>query len=466
MTRFVRLHRRPGLRSRLALMSAAAVAIAIAAVSALAWWATAQTMRKQVDRALSSNLMTNRFAGAPAPEGYRTIDPEQLCRISTDLAAGLTPVIGSIQLVRADGSVCAIDPVMRIPATDADRAVARGGAATAPRDATTAGGTHLRTITVPLRDGYAVMLSRDLTETDNTLRTLAWALLLASALGTGVALSAGWWVARAGLRPLDGLTRAAEHVAATTDLDVPIEVTGDDEVARLATAFNQMTAALEAARERQRQLIRDAGHELRTPMTSLRTNIELLLRSEDEGRALPPDDRRDLLQSVSAQLQELSQLAGELSLLSHDEPEPPPVAVRLDEVARRAVERASRRGENDIRSDLHPWHLTGNPAALERAVLNLLDNAIKFSPPRSTIWVHLRDGVLAVSDEGPGIPESERPQVFQRFWRSPTSRGMTGSGLGLAIVADVVSSHGGQVRIGQRSTGGTVVSMELGGHPA
>jgi two-component system, OmpR family, sensor histidine kinase MprB len=169
---------------------------------------------------------------------------------------------------------------------------------------------------------------------------------------------------------------------------------------------------------------------------------------------------------VSGQLQELSQLTGELRLLAHDDPVAEPVDVRLDEVVGRAIRRASRRGRHTVSSELQPWTLTGNPDALERAVLNLLDNAIKFSPPDSTVEVRLCEGLLEITDQGPGIPEHEHSQVFQRFWRSPSARAMPGSGLGLAIVADVVAGHGGSVGVGRSATGGAVLSVRLPGHTA
>jgi two-component system sensor histidine kinase MprB len=140
------------------------------------------------------------------------------------------------------------------------------------------------------------------------------------------------------------------------------------------------------------------------------------------------------------------------------------VALRLDEVAARAVRRASRRARHTVATDLHPWHMIGDPGALERAVLNLVDNAIKFSPPGSTVTVRLRGGRLEVADEGPGIPEFERPQVFERFWRSPAARALPGSGLGLAIVADVVAEHGGTVEVGASAAGGARFSVRLPGH--
>ena len=451
------------LRGRLALMSAAAVTVGIASVSLFAWWSTEQSMRSQIDQALLSGPMSARVravdSSAPVP-----FNAEQLCTALTSAASTmLESAIGSLQVIRADGSTCAPPSMALIPVTGPDLATAAGGPAQPARTATNADGVRVRVISFPLGNGYAVMLSRDLTEVDNTLRALALALGLASGLGAIGALTAGWIVARTGLRPVNDLTRAAEQIAATQDFDVPIEITGDDEVARLAGAFNKMTIALEAAWDRQQQLVADASHELRTPLTSLRTNIELLIRSDQQNRPLPGADRQELLHSVSAQLRELSALASELSLLANEGPATALVPVRLDEVVQRAVQRAVHRGEHRIGTDLQPWIVVGNPGSLERAVLNLLDNAVKFSPPDSTVRVRLRAGVLEVIDEGPGIPESERPQVFQRFWRSPSARSMPGSGLGLAIVAEVAAVHGGRVGVGESPTGGAVMALALPG---
>jgi two-component system sensor histidine kinase MprB len=458
----------PSLHTRLALMSAAAVAIAIAVVCTLAYWSTEQSLRAQMDRAFAPARLADGFPGAAPPgTGFAQIDPEELCAATASVTAASRFLTGWVQLVRADGTSChSSNPTSTLSVTAADVAVARTRTASLPRDATTSRGVHVRVVTVPLAPGYALMIARDLTATDNTLRKLSLVLFGAGGLGTLGALLAGLLVARGGLRPLEKLTRAAEQVAATTDLNVPIEIAGHDEVARLATAFNNMTAALEAGRQRQHQLVADAGHEIRTPLTSLRTNVELLLRSEQAARPLPGPDRRELLRSLSDQLQELTQLANELSLLSHDEPATEAIDVRLDDVARRAVQRASRRGQARIITDLHPWTVSGDPVALERAVLNVLDNAVKFSPPASTVRVRLREGLLQIEDEGPGIPAEQRQHVFERFWRSPSSRSMPGSGLGLAIVADVVTGHGGQVEVDEAATGGAVIFLQFPGQAA
>jgi two-component system sensor histidine kinase MprB len=454
------------LHARLALLSAIAVAIAIAAVSSLAWYATARSLRAQVDRALTSSPLSQISNTRLGDNTFPQLNPEDLCSPPPTSAIQLQSVVGSLQLVRSDGSTCAATANSLVPVTAADTAVAVDQIGGKLRSATTTSGAHVRVITLPFRDGYALMLYRDLAETDNTLSALALALIVASGLGTLGALTAGLIVARTGLRPVGDLTRAAEQIAATEQLDVQISVAGSDEVARLAMAFNGMTTALSAARQRQQQLIADASHELRTPLTSLRTNVELLLRSEEAARALPSADRRDLLLSLSAQLNELTELTSELSLLAQDEPATELVPVRMDEVVERAVQRASLRGDHEFVHDLHPWTLTGDPTALERAVLNLLDNAVKFSPSGSTVQVYLRDGLLQVVDDGPGIPAAERQRVFERFWRAPAARSMPGSGLGLAIVADVARKHSGEVWAANSATGrGAVMSMRLPGAP-
>lgn len=318
------------------------------------------------------------------------------------------------------------------------------------------------------------MLTRPLTDTDATLGNLAVVLLIAGVAGVGLAAACGLLISRAGLRPVDRLAEAVGHVARTEDLDTKIPVEGQDEIARLSASFNTMTAALASSRELQQQLVADAGHELRTPLTSLRTNIDLLLRSEDSGRPLPARDRRRLLANIKAQLVELSGLVADLLELSRPHGAAARGAVGLvpvHEIVSRAVERARLRGPRQrIDAVIEPWYANASPAALERAVVNLLDNAVKFSPPDTAVDVRLRpaDGPgceLTVRDRGPGIAAEDRPHVFERFWRSPAARGLPGTGLGLAIVAQVIGEAGGSVTLEPVAGGGTLARVWLPGHP-
>jgi two-component system sensor histidine kinase MprB len=288
-------------------------------------------------------------------------------------------------------------------------------------------------------------------------------MLLFGLAGVIGAAAAGWAIARNGLRPVRRLTFNVERIARTEDL-TPLPVEGDDEIARLATAFNTMLAALSASRDRQRRLVVDAGHELRTPLTSLRTNLELLLQADDSG-GLEPESRAELLDDVGAQIEEMSNLVGDLVELARDEPVRSAVEqVDLAEIADRAIARARRRGTGlTFEVDLEPWWVTGESASLERAVTNLLDNAVKWSPPQGTVTVRLVHGTLTVDDEGPGIDPADREQVFERFYRADESRSMPGSGLGLSIVRQVVERHAGSVRVDENEAGGTRMVVQLPG---
>ncbi|AIY48143.1 MULTISPECIES: HAMP domain-containing sensor histidine kinase [Mycolicibacterium] len=321
---------------------------------------------------------------------------------------------------------------------------------------------HQRVLAVHLANGSSLLISKSLAPTVQVLRRLGTVLLIVGGVGVAVAAMAGGAVARAGLRPVGRLTEAAERVARTDDLR-PIPVVGSDELARLTEAFNMMLRALAESRERQSRLVSDAGHELRTPLTSLRTNVELLMASQAPGAPpLPKDEMDGLQQDVIAQIEELSTLVGDLVDLTRDDaggitPEP----VDMSEVVDRSLERVRRR-RNDIDFDVDVigWQVFGDAPGLGRAVLNLLDNAAKWSPAGGRVGVRLHQidpthAELVVSDHGPGIPPQERALVFERFYRSDAARAMPGSGLGLAIVQQVVLKHGGALRIDETVPGGT-----------
>ncbi len=287
-----------------------------------------------------------------------------------------------------------------------------------------------------------------------------------------LAAAAGATVGRTGLRPVARLTAAAERVARTDDLR-PIRVTGHDELARLTESFNTMLRALAESRERQSRLVADAGHELRTPLTSLRTNMELLIAaSRPDAPNLPEEDMAELRADVVAQIEELSTLVGDLvDLAREDAPETVFEPVDISDVVERSLERARRRRSDlDFTAHTEPWFVYGDQAALSRAVLNVLDNAAKWSPADAEVLVSMRQlgpGLmeLTVDDAGPGIPEEDRELVFERFYRSTASRSMPGSGLGLAIVRQVVMKHGGTIAVDASSRGGALVRIVLPGAP-
>lgn len=323
-------------------------------------------------------------------------------------------------------------------------------------------GNYYRVCTVN-EGSLTVQIGYPMATTDRTLDFLRLMLLLVVLGGIGLAMALGWAVGRATMKPVEGLTLAAEHVAETQDLSATIDDNGNDELARLARSFNAMLAALSASRLRQAHLVSDAGHELRTPLTSLRTNIEVLMRNRD----LAGPDREELLYDVNAQVQELSNLVGDLVDLAREDekPDAEPELLPLDELVQRAVERARRRAMSiHFQVTLQPGVVRGHSALLERAVMNVLDNAAKWSPTGGTVTVSLHADTwwhLVVSDQGPGIAPDDLPHIFERFYRAASARSLPGSGLGLAIVQRVVTSQSGTVNVLAPVGKGTRVEIAL-----
>ncbi|MEV7803605.1 HAMP domain-containing sensor histidine kinase [Microbispora sp. NPDC088329] len=472
--------RRRSLRSRLTLLIAAAVALAVAVAAAVCWLLVRAEMRGQIVDSIT------RLQPPAQQVGFALRDCAGQGR-KAGPRPDWDPSGRSWQVILADGSVCVASGLALVTPTAGERAMAASGGTPVLRDAVTTDGTSVLVYTFrytprlggpprdagqfeepPLPQGpVTVSVFRSTAEMDQTLRILALVFGSVCVLGVLGAAVAGLWLARTALRPVQRLTGAVEHVARTEDLSVTIPVEGEDEIARLSRSFNTMTAALSSSRERQRRLVADAGHELRTPLTSLRTNIDLLLRSENTGRAIEPSAKRRLLTSVKEQFEEMSSLIGDLLELSRKaESGELSSGIDLHEVVASAVERARRRGPG-LRFDvgLEPWQVHGDARGLQRAAVNVLDNAVKFSPPGGLVTVRLRGGVLTVRDEGPGIPADELPHVYERFWRSPSARGLPGSGLGLAIVAQAVRDAGGRVTLENAPGGGTLATVELPGGP-
>jgi signal transduction histidine kinase len=235
------------------------------------------------------------------------------------------------------------------------------------------------------------------------------------------------------------LTETVERIRATGDLSAPIETTGQDEISRLGQAFAAMTAALDESVGAQRRLVADASHELRTPLTSLITNLELLAERPDDPNAPA------LATAALAEAGELRVLINDLVELARDGQASFHIEdVRLDLVAERVAARAAGRAPG-LRYELdgQPTLVRGDADALERAIGNLVDNALKWSPPDGRIRILAACGTVEVSDDGPGIPADDLPFIFDRFYRSASARALPGSGLGLAIVARIADMHGG-----------------------
>ena len=443
------------LRQRVTLLAASSVGVAVALMAVAAYFVVSGSMYNEVNNRLekqAAQLVNSQLSSEFALQSRSTLIA--LRAFNPDLDA---------QIVAPSGVRTATGEPFRIGGPEIE--VVLGEAASSLR---TSGGKQVYAVSV--RDGSTLILAQDLGPTRSVLNRLAIVLTLVGAAGIALAAVAGTAVGRTGLAPVARLTREVERIARTDDLR-PIPVAGDDEIARLTTSFNQMLVALGESRDRQSRLVADAGHELKTPLTSLRTNVELLIAASSPGApAIPDADRRDLEVDVVGQISELSQLVGDLvELAREDSVEVTLEPVGVTDTIHRALERVRRR-RHDVEFDveLEPWFAFGDSAGLERAVLNICDNAAKWSPADGTVTVRMRqvsESVmeLSVADEGPGIPEADRELVFERFHRSREARAMPGSGLGLSIVRQVVMRHGGTVEIDDAAGGGTEVRVSLPG---
>jgi len=447
-----------GLRGRLTLLAAGAVGVTVVLASIVCYLVMRHELRAQVDDALGrqGGLVVR---AAPAPEIARLRDRVMTLRLPAPppRAGGSAPYV---QVLDAAGKVInrGDDALAGIPVTARDDRVA-AGKAKAYEDDRVIDGDHVRVSTVPTPGGGAFMLGRSLAGVDSTLSRLRWLLLALCIAGTALAAALGRLFSRPVIQPVTDLTEAAEHITATEDLARRVDARGSDEVGRMAARFNTMLDTLEGSVAAQRRLVADASHELRTPVTSLRTNIEVLLAGED----LPEPARRRLLEDVREQTEELSGLITDVIELARGEvPLSGTEDVRLDEIAAVTAGRVGR-SHPDARFelDLEPTVVEGLPDRLARAVGNLLDNAAKYGPPGGVVEVRVRDGEVAVRDHGPGVPGAEAPFVFDRFYRGDGARGRQGSGLGLAIVRQVAESHGGGVTVEEAPGGGALFRLRL-----
>ena len=468
---------RSNLRTRFALAFATVAAAVAATVGLLSYHAASERIDQEIDNSLRSATValadgqTDVLTPPPNGRGDRRGQPR--------------PMVA--QIVAPDGTVTALGTAVgtALPVTDRVRAIAASGS-------TSRGGVDVVEVDIAGGDGdrdgdgdrgpYRIMTTRldggrgalqvgvDVEQTEHVLSGMANEIALASTLVLLVAAGAGYLLARRITRRLEGLAGVAEEVSLHGGIDRQVAVEGDDEVGRLSASFNTMLGRLAAARDAQERLIQDAAHELRTPLTSLRTNASVLRRFAD----LSPDARIRLVEDVQGETRELSHLVDELVELAlarrPDEVEQP---VDLAALAGGVAGRVQRRTGRRIDLDADGSVVRGRRQGLERAVGNLLENAVKFDGDgREPIGVEIRRGRVTVSDRGPGIDPADADRVFDRFYRADRARGLPGSGLGLSIVHDIAAAHGGTVFAGMRPGGGAAVGFTVdpdrllpGSHP-
>ena len=317
---------------------------------------------------------------------------------------------------------------------------------------------EFRMLSVASPDGTIIQVAKDtqiLVDAQNGMRTY---FPLFAALAVLISGGFAWLFASRVTRPIEELAATAESIAATQDLNRSIEVSGSDEVAQLARSFNTMLVALRASSDRQRRLVQDASHELRTPLTSLRANAEILERA-----TLSDEDRSSILADMKAEVDELADLSVELSALATDQrAAEDPVTVDLLDVVSEIATRSSRRTSAEV--SVHSTDdtiVSARPSQLERAISNLVDNAIKFSGATSAVEIHVGSKRVEVRDHGPGISDEDKPHVFDRFYRATSTRSMPGSGLGLAIVSQFAEANDANVYVLDNAGGGVIVGLQF-----
>jgi two-component system sensor histidine kinase MprB len=364
------------------------------------------------------------------------------------------------RIVNSRGETVKLDGIeSRIPVPPGSSAVAAGQVGPLLYDATY-DGRQIRVYTAQLRSGYALLVAEPSSDLHTDLRDLEIALLIVGLVGLAVVVTLMVAMTRASLAPIDTLVVETQGIAAARDPSMRVDDFGNDELSLVARSFNDVLAQLEDSIGAQRALVADASHELRTPLTGLRANVDLLR----ESSRLTSDQRDATVAALDAQVRDLITLVNALIDLArgaeadaHREP------VRLDELVEQCVRRARRNWPAaTFETSLEQFVVEATPARLATAIGNILDNAAKFAGDAGPIMVVLCDGTLSITDRGPGIPETDRERVFDRFYRAPDARAVPGSGLGLAIAGEAVTSAGGSIAAGPVPDGhGTTITVHL-----
>ncbi|HJS96607.1 MAG TPA: HAMP domain-containing sensor histidine kinase [Solirubrobacteraceae bacterium] len=470
------------LRTRMVLVAGVAVAIAVVAVAVASYEGTRSQLQGQVDKSLQTLIKTPLSRIGLGPGGVRFPLPQSGGRgpetpgdgdnDSRDADEGLGidqlppqafgGASGTFTLFKADGSTYVPrGQTYEIPSTDDIEELARSGDGQFFTNMRVKD-THIRVLVTGIGSGGALAVALPLTTVDSALHRELVLLLLIGGAGILLAALLGLLVARTALAPIARFTRQTERIAANPERieHERLDVLGSDELARLATTFNRTLDALERAVAAQRNLVADASHELRTPIATIRANLQLM---RDE-QLLSPEDRAALRADVIEELDELTALVGDVVELARgSKPSGERGDVRLDEVVREAIERARRRAPGlSFQQVIEPTLVRGEADRISRAVTNLLDNASKWSPVGGVVEVTLHAGTLTVRDHGPGFKEEDLPYVFDRFHRASEARSKPGSGLGLAIVRQAAEAHEGFAEAGNAPDGGAVLRVGFG----
>ena len=442
------------IRTRLMITTSAIVLVVVGVLSIGIYSTFSRQLVRQVDKSLDDRVVM--IADSLRRESQRP----NIGRQRNPLNEALLPTRFDTvtQVVNTAGTVVLALGEVELPVTDKTLQIANDPNGTIFRSTVTIDGDKYRMLTVPLTGGGALQLAKDINDlqrAQNAVRGWQFAL---GPIGIMFAGLAGWWVARRTARPIQQLADAAEDIARTQNLSTKLDIHGDHEIEQLASSFNTMLAALQHSSEQQKQLVQDASHELRTPLTSLRANAELLQRD-----SLDEATKQAVLRDIAAEIDELTELSSELTALASDQRlvEEPQI-VNLLEACDDIAARASRRtGRMVSVTSTNPSSALVRPSQFDRAVGNLVDNALKFCPTPDKVEINIVGSRVEVIDHGQGIADADKPLVFDRFYRATATRALPGSGLGLAIVKQFADDHNAVVAITDTPGGGATVAVSF-----
>ena len=453
------------MRTRLLLTTSIIVMVVVGASSIGIYSTFSKQLMQQVDKGLDSRVVTiaeslrerNQNADGDGDEadhdqsGTRQRNPltDALLPTRFDTVTQVIDPFGTVVIALGQVDLPISDEVLRIANNP------QGGVS---RSTISINGDRYRMLTVPLVGGGALQIAKDINDLERAQNGMGSWLLALGPVGILLAGIAGWWVARRTARPIQQLADAAEEIALTRDLSTTLDIHGDREIEQLASSFNTMLSALQQSSDQQKQLVQDASHELRTPLTSLRANAELLQRD-----SLDDATKQAVLRDIAAEIDELTDLSSELTALASDqrlveEPEEINLREACDDIATRASRRT---GRTVSVTSTNPASIKVRPSQFDRAVGNLVDNALKFCPTPDNVEINIVGSRVEVIDHGQGISDADKPMVFDRFYRAAATRALPGSGLGLAIVKQFADDHEAVVTITDTPGGGATVALSF-----
>jgi two-component system, OmpR family, sensor histidine kinase MprB len=443
------------IRSRFLIVICAIMLATIAVLSVSSYVLTSRFLMNEVDQNLD-----NRVTIISEILQSQLRDLRGRNRVRNPLANALLPTrFDSItQVISADGSVLVGFGEVDLPVSNDVLEIANNSQLARVRASVEIEGVKYRMLSVPIRQGGALQIAIDVADIERAKQAIQRGGLLLALLGMLGSATIAWFSASRVSRPIKDLADAAEQIARTGNLDVEVVVDGDSEIKQLTSSFNLMTAALRSSREQQKQLVQDASHELRTPLTSLRANSELLQRSDLDENA-----RVEILRDIRIEVDELTLLSSELSALATDQKLSELVAkVDLGPLVEEVVSRARRRYSRDISLSINDSATVDlRQSQFDRALSNLIDNAVKFSPVETAIEVVVNTNRIEIVDHGPGVAVSDKTRIFERFYRSTSTRSLPGSGLGLAIVKQFVNDHDAKIEVADTPGGGATMIIQF-----